>query len=451
MTENKQKSLARVTLGIAIPLAAQNLIGFAVNMMDTVMLGQLGDTFLSASALANQLFFLITLAVGGIAGGSNVLVAQAWGKRDRDTIYRMLAYTYRLAVLFALLMSVLAIGFPAMVMRIFTTDGAVIAEGAIYLRIIGFSYLLYAITNVTTATLQAVHTVKISVIASAVAMILNITLNWVLIFGNLGAPEMGIAGAALATLIARVVEFVIVIVYVYVKEDKLHLRIGKLRTLDKSLARKYFVTGMPVILNELFWALGDSALAVVLGRMGTEVVAANSIVAVATNFASIFCRGVTAACCIVVAGTIGAGNRDELPMQKRFFQRIAIGLGILAGGVLLILRPVMLRMYNVDAITIEYASQILRVEAVLQVFRFFQLMNMMGLLRGGGDVKFAMMNDLVFLWGVTVPLGFLCGLVLHWPPVLVYCVIKLDQVIKAVTSEVRLRSGRWIHDTTQPG
>lgn len=442
------KALSRLTFRLAIPLALQNLIAFAVNMVDTLMLGQLGEVPLSASAQANQLFFIVTLAVGGVVGGANVLIAQAWGRKDVDTIHRVLAYAYRVALAIALAATFAAIFLPALVMGLFSPDAAVVTEGAAYLRMVGISYLFYALTTITTGALQAVHTVDISMLASGAAMAINICLNAVLIFGLLGFPPLGIMGAAIATLVARICEFCLVLSYVAFKENKLYIRIQKLLPLDRSLARSFFRTSLPVIANELFWALGEAALAVLMGRMGTPMVAANSICAVASQFASVFCRGVTAAACIIVANTIGAEKFADIPLQKRYFQRLAVMLGLLAGLVILAVRPLLLRLYNVDAITLDYAGQIMLVEAAIQVFRYSQLMNMMGILRGGGDVRFAMINDLVFLWGFTVPAGFLAGMVLHWPVPLVYFIIKFDQIIKIATSEIRLRRGKWIHNTS---
>lgn len=443
------RALSRLTFSLAIPLAMQNLIAFAVNMMDTLMLGQLGKIPLSASAQANQLFFIVTLAVGGVVGGANVLTAQAWGKRDVATIHRVLAYAYRTALAIALLATLAAVVFPVPVMRLFSPDDAVVRAGADYLRIVGFSYLFYTLTTVTTGALQAVHTVHIAMLGSAAAMLINIVLNWALIFGRMGFPALGISGAAIATLIARLCEFTIVLFYVYGKEDKLRLRVKKLLAVDKTLARRFFAISLPVIANELFWALGEAALAVLMGRMGTEMVAANSICSVAGQFASIFCRGVTAAACVIVANTVGAEKNDELAIQTRYFQRLSLLLGIVAGAIILIVRPLMLRMYNVDTLTLHYASQIMLIEAGIQVFRYYQLMNMMGILRGGGDVHFAMANDLIFLWGFTVPAGFLAGLVLHWPVAVVYAIIKFDQIIKVVSSALRLRNDKWVHNTVQ--
>lgn len=211
--------------------------------------------------------------------------------RDVDAIHRVLAYAYRTALAFALLVTALAVAVPGAVMRLLSDDPQVVQQGIIYLQVAGWSYLFYTITAVTTGVLQSVHTVGISVASSLLAMGVNAFLSWVLIFGVPGVPAMGILGAAWATLIARALECAVVVAYVYGREDKLRIRVKKLLDLDKSLARPYLATSAPVIANELFWALGDAALAVLLGRLGTEVVAANSIAAVANQLASVHSRG----------------------------------------------------------------------------------------------------------------------------------------------------------------
>lgn len=441
-----QDKLSSVTLSIALPIALQSLIGFSVNMMDTVMLGQLGEVELSASSLANQVFFLISLAVGGIADGANVLVSQAWGKNDRRKIHGVLSYTYRTAMVFILLVSAAAFFAPEFILSIFTKDPAVIEKGAVYLQIVSVSYLFYGFSAVTTGVLRAVHTVRIAMLGSLLSMVVNIFGNWVLIFGNLGSPRLGISGAAIATVAARICEALLILGFLWKKEDRIRLRLKQLLKLDRSLAKPYFLTSTPVIANEFFWALGESALAVVLGRMGTEVVAANSICGVMNQLATVLIRGVTAAACVIVGNQIGAGNLEMLPRLKRYFQRIALIMGAAAGLLIWLTFPLVIKFYQVGSATLAYAAQFTMVIAVVQPFQALQITNMMGILRGGGDVKFAMANDMVFLWGLTVPLGFLCGLWLHLPAVAVFALLRVEKAVKAVTSEIRLRGKKWVHD-----
>lgn len=444
------KERIRLLLGIALPIAMQNLINFAVNLMDTVMLGQLGEVPLAASSLANQVFFIVTLVVYGIGGGANVLAAQFWGKKDKEAIHQILVYTYRMTAAIACVITMAAICFPRQIMRLFTKDAAVITMGADYLRIVAWSYLFFAATTVTLCVLRAVHIVRIAMILSAISLCVNIGLNYVLIFGKCGMPVLGIRGAAIATLCARVVESILLLIYIYKKERKLNL--WKLFSTDKNLLsdrpelfRIYISTSVPVILNELFWALGEAVVAMILGRMGTEIVSANAIYANISELSGVVVSGMNSAACVLIGNLIGAGNYGQLKKDKRLFRLTSVVVGLLGMIIMLFCRGFIADFYQVTEVTRVYAKQIMLIGAVVELCRSVQTMNMMGILRGGGDVRFAMYNDLIFLWCFTIPLGVIAALVLKWPVMYVYIVLKLDQCLKIFTSAYRLRGKRWIH------
>lgn len=444
------KERIRLLLGIALPIAMQNLINFAVNLMDTVMLGQLGEVPLAASSLANQVFFIVTLVVYGIGGGANVLAAQFWGKKDKEAIHQILVYTYRMTAAIACVITMAAICFPRQIMRLFTKDAAVITMGADYLRIVAWSYLFFAATTVTLCVLRAVHIVRIAMILLAISLCVNIGLNYVLIFGKCGMPVLGIRGAAIATLCARVVESILLLIYIYKKERKLNL--WRMFSADKNssddrpeLFHIYISTSVPVILNELFWALGEAVVAMILGRMGTEIVSANAIYANISELSGVVVSGMNSAACVLIGNLIGAGNYGQLKKDKRLFQLTSVVVGLLGMIIMLFCRGFIADFYQVTEVTRVYAKQIMLIGAVVELCRSVQTMNMMGILRGGGDVRFAMYNDLIFLWCFTIPLGVIAALVLKWPVMYVYIVLKLDQCLKIFTSAYRLRGKRWIH------
>ncbi len=441
----KKNTLFSSALAIALPLALQNLVAFAVNMADSVMLGQLGDIELSASAQANQIFFIVSLAVAGIADGANVMVSQAWGAKDTAKIQSILAYTYRIALGFVLLITLAAVLVPEMIMQMYTPDPDVIREGADYLRIVALSYLFYTVTTVSTGVLRAVRTVKIAMTGSMISMGINVVLNWILIFGKFGIEPMGVKGAAIATVIARIVETVVIVAYLYCKEDKLHIRLRTLFCSDPAVMRLFLKVSSPIIANELFWAIGESVVAIAMGQMGTEVVSANSICGVSMQMAAVLVRGVTAATCVMVGNTVGAGELDKLPQLKRFFQTFVWIMGVVSGLLIFITSGLLIGMYQVSPQTQEYAWHFIIVTALVQPFSAFQITNMMGILRGGGDVRFAMWNDLIFLWCVTIPLAFLGGVVWKLPMWLTFFLMRFEKIGKAITSEIRLRSGKWIH------
>lgn len=453
MTRDRMKLL----LGIALPIAVQNLVNFAVNLMDTVMLGQLGEMPLAASSLANQLFFVVTLVVYGIGGGANVLTAQYWGKKDRSSIYRILTFTYGTAAGFALIVTVAAIGMPEYVMRLFTHDEAVISLGMVYLRIVGWSYLLFTATAVTLCVLRAAHIVRIAMILSCISLCVNVVLNYLLIFGKFGMPRLGIIGAAIATLAARAVELLLLLWFLWKKERELCLwqyfkeQICRLAgRKDKTdmqadereetdLWKLYCATSIPVIINELFWALGEAAVSMILGRMGTDIVSANAIYANISELSGVVVQGMNSAACVIIGNLVGAQAFLELKEHKKLFQKVSVAVGILAMAIMLVCRLFIADFYQITDVTKAYVSQIMLIGSVVELCRSIQTMNMMGLLRGIGDVRFAMLNDLLFLWCFTIPLGAMAGLVWHWPLMAVYVTLKLDQCLKIFTSEWRLR------------
>lgn len=443
------KKLSRSVLAIALPLAFQSMLGFLVNLVDTVMVSKLGTISLAGVSQANQIFFIVALTIPGIAAGASVLVSQAWGKGDVERIHKVLAYTYRVGLGFIAVLMAVVLVFPEKVMAIYTPDAETIAVGADYLRIVAWSYLFYTITNLTTGVLRSVRSVNICLVTAIVALILNLGGNYCLIEGHFGFPAMGVKGAALATTIARLGECLIILWYVYFKEDKIVIRIRKLLHLDKNLCKVYFSTSIPVICNEMFWALGVSAQAVVLGRLGNEVVAANSVAGSVQQIATVCCSGISAAACVIIGNTIGAKKYDEIPLMKKYFQRLAVVMGCISSLIVLLLIPIVPSIYHIDGETMKYCTQLLIVIAVILPFMELQSTNMMGLLRGGGDVNFQMANDLFFLWGFTVPLGFITAFLFKAPVVVVYSFLKCDQVIKVFTSEWRLRKCNWIHNMNE--
>ena len=443
------KERIRLLLGITMPIALQNLITFAVNLMDTVMLGQLGEMPLAASSLANQVFFVVTLVVYGIGGGASVLTSQSWGRNDVRSIYKIMSYTYRLAAGFALIIAVLAVGEPSLLMSLFTNDQNVIRQGASYLRIVGWSYLFYTATSITLCILRSVKIVKIATALSVVCLFVNVGLNYVLIFGRLGMPRLGIAGAAIATLIARIVEFTVLMLYLWRKEQTLHIweyfqnRIGKICKKSRepsvydggeSLWTKFYTTSIPVIMNELLWAVGEAAVSMILGRMGTEVVSANAIYANISELSGVVVAGMYSAACVIIGNVIGAGDLEELKIYKKLFFRVSVIVGVLGMLIMLTCRGFVIDFYKVTDVTKMYAKQIMLIGAFVELCRSIQCMNAMGILRGAGAVKFAMFNDILFLWLFTIPAGCIAALVLHWPVAAVYVVLKLDQFLKIFTS-----------------
>lgn len=449
MIITRDKRFYRLLFSIALPIAVQNLITFMVSMVDTLMVGALGEIQLSAVSIANNLFFVLTILMFGLAGGSNIMISQYWGKGNVKTIHKILAIMYRVCLLITGIFIFIALFLPKYFMGIFTTDKAVIDFGASYLRIVCIGYLFYSITNCTIMMLRSVKTVSISIIVYTASLVVNSILNWIFIFGNLGAPELGIRGAAIATICARITEFSIVLVFMFIYERKIGLKIEHLLKLDKEILKDYVGLCTPVLCNELLWAIGSSMISVIVGRMGTEVVAANSINGVAHQFVTVFIFGMSNATAVIIGNTIGEGKKEKAKEYAYSIGIFSVVMGCISGLMILLIKPFVVNFYNVSYSTKLIAMEIMTVTSGIIVFQSLASNFMMGVLRGGGDAKFVLINDLIFMWLVAIPGGFFVAFVLELPVALVFLVIKCDEILKSLTSVYRVISGKWVNDVTK--
>lgn len=449
MIITRDKRFYRLLFSIALPIAVQNLITFMVSMVDTLMVGALGEIQLSAVSIANNLFFVLTILMFGLAGGSNIMISQYWGKGNVKTIHKILAIMYRVCLLITGIFIFIALFLPKYFMGIFTTDKAVIDFGASYLRIVCIGYLFYSITNCTIMMLRSVKTVSISIIVYTASLVVNTILNWIFIFGNLGAPELGIRGAAIATVCARITEFSIVLVFMFIYERKIELKLEHLLKLDKDILKDYVGLCTPVLCNELLWAIGASMISVIVGRMGTEVVAANSINGVAHQFVTVFIFGMSNATAVIIGNTIGEGKKEKAKEYAYSIGVFSVVMGCISGLMILLIKPFVVNFYNVSYSTKLIAMEIMTVTSGIIIFQSLASNFMMGVLRGGGDAKFVLINDLIFMWLVAIPGGFFVAFVLELPVALVFLVIKCDEILKSLTSVYRVISGKWINDVTK--
>ena len=449
MIITRDRRFYRLLFSIALPIAVQNLITFMVSMVDTLMVGALGEIQLSAVSIANNLFFVLTILMFGLAGGSNIMISQYWGKGNVKTIHKILAIMYRVCLLITGIFIFIALFLPKYFMGIFTTDKAVIDFGASYLRIVCIGYLFYSITNCTIMMLRSVKTVSISIIVYTASLVVNSILNWIFIFGNLGAPELGIRGAAIATVCARITEFSIVLVFMFIYERKIGLKIEYLLKLDKEILKDYVGLCTPVLCNELLWAIGASMISVIVGRMGTEVVAANSINGVAHQFVTVFIFGMSNATAVIIGNTIGEGKKEKAKEYAYSIGIFSVVMGCISGLMILLIKPFVVNFYNVSYSTKLIAMEIMTVTSGIIVFQSLASNFMMGVLRGGGDAKFVLINDLIFMWLVAIPGGFFVAFVLELPVALVFLVIKCDEILKSLTSVYRVISGKWVNDVTK--
>lgn len=446
----KDKSFYSKVFAIAIPMALQNLINVGVSILDTVMLGQLGEVAMSASSLAGQVGFTYMIMNLGLTAGAGVLTSQYWGRKDPASIRKVLAMSYKIAMLFAAVFTVASLLFPVQIMTIFTKDAEVIASGAIYVRIMAFSFFISGFTMTSFNILRTVGTVKIAMYTYGVSFFVNVFFNYSLIFGKFGMPELGIAGAALATLIARFAEFVISFIYIFKFDKKICFAFKDLLCkTDMTIFKIYMKHGAPVLCNEVLWSLGSSMLSVIMGHMSKEFVAANSICSVMFQCTSVITQGMSAAAGVLAGNTIGEGKYKLARQQSFTMFYISIFLGVVCFALVYALSEPLVGFYNITEQTRLIALELLKIMSVLTIFQTISGINMFGTLRGGGDSKFVLFFDVSSMWLFCVPLGWLSGLVLGWPVWAVCICLRSGDIFKCFGAIARIMSGKWIKDVTR--
>lgn len=450
----KKSIFLKSLLTISIPLALQNLLNFCINMLDTVMLGRADDTgtLLSAASLANQPFFIMSMICFGLSGAGIVLSSQYWGKKDLVAIRHIFSIILKVAFLFSLLIGGFVLLAPEFVMSLYTDDPERILRGAEYLRVIGYSYFLFGLSCTTLFLLRSLEIIKISVVLNLVSLLLNGFFNYCLIFGNLGFPALGIRGAAYATLIARSVEFIVVCVYVFLIDKKLCFRPRHLLFFNKTLALDLVRHGLPVFLNETLWSLGVTIQASVIGHISYETgdpVAANSIASMVQQLCTVVIFGVANSAAVIIGKSIGANDYERTRRYAKYFQIVALALGLLSGALLLLLCEPIINFYSIPDATKELTRQMIRVLAVIVFFISFSALYIVGILRGAGDTRFCLLSELGCLWLVSVPLSLLVSAIFHWPAYLVLLFMKLDEPLKALICFLRVRGDRWIRNVTR--
>ena len=445
----KDKNFYKMAALIAVPIALQNVINVAVNMLDTVMLGRVGQAQLSASSLANQPSFLLMLLMFGLSSGASVLTAQYWGKGDVESIRRVMGIAMRVSLAAAIFAVLLVLFIPEQIMAIYTQDPELIRLGAQYMRIVSPTYLLMAVSVLYLNILRSMEKVNIALFVYFVSFLANGVLNYILIFGKLGLPAMGIAGAAVATSIARLIELVLVLWYARRRDDKLRFRLRDVLVRDRLLSKDFRKYSFPVVMNELFWGVGISVQQMILGHLGSDAVAASSVVSVIQRLSTTAVFGVAGATAVIVGKAVGRGDKEEARRAADTLVVCSIFLGIVGVGVMLLLRPLAVHMGVFTPQAKEYILQMMLVSAFYIFFMSFSTTNIIGVMRGGGDSRFALVIDIAALWFTTLFSGIVVAGVLHASVVVVYFVMVLDEPIKCVPGIIRLRSGKWMKNVTR--
>ncbi len=440
----RDKFFYKNMLTIAVPVVLQSLITMGVNMMDTLMLGSYGEIQLSGSSLANEFINIFQIMCYGLGFGAAVLTAQYWGSQNIPAFKKAVTIMLRLTMLFGVLFSVITYIAPEAIMRIFTSDPMIIEKGSLYFKISAFAYIPTGISLTLTSVLRSMREVKLPLVMSIVAFFTNIFFNWMFIFGKLGAPEMQIEGAALGTLISRLVEMAVIGGYFFFVEKRVAYRIKDFFMKCSDQLKLYFQYAIPVFISDTLLALGLSMVSIIMGHIGASFVAANAIVNQVVRMSTVLNSGVANASSVLTGNTLGEGEVKKAYDQGITFFFLSIIIGVISALIILGICPVIIKGFNITEETAMIARELMFSVAIMVIFQSVQNVLTKGVLRGGGDTKFLMIADILFLWVVSVPLGYLVGLVWHMSAFWIYAALKADWIIKTVWCTFRLYKGKWI-------
>ena len=434
----------RQMFSIAIPVALQQLITVGINLMDTIMLSHMGDAQLSAASLAGQFVNMFHIFSMGIGMGASVLTARYWGMRDLHSLRKSITIMLRLCAILITVFAAATLISPAGIMALYTPDAEIINLGCTYLAYMVPCFLCLGLSNTVTIVLRTARQVRIPLVCSICAFFINIFFNWVFIFGNLGAPRMEIAGAALGTLLARIFELLFICGYFFFKDERIGYRLRHLALPCRDLVGEYFRTAIPVLISDGLLALGNNAVSMIMGRIGRTFVAANSVTSIVQQLSTVLIQGICHASGIITGNTLGEGDKEKAQQQAFSFLGTGIILGLLASLLIYIVKMPLINFYQVSEETRMTAMELMDAIALIVFFQSINSILTKGVLRAGGDTRFLMAGDVLFLWVASIPLGILAGLVLHWPAFWIYMMIKIDQILKCIWSAFRLQSGKWI-------
>lgn len=432
-------------LAIAIPVILQNLITTGVNLVDNIMVGQLNEASLSGATQANQFIMLFTFAIMGISMGASVLCSRFYGARDMHSLKKAIAIAMRFGLLLGLVFTLAALVFPRQIISVYfrAEDVEGIAAGTAYLRWSTSTFLLTAVSYVLTNVMRSMNMGNIPLCAAIAAFSVNVGANYVLIFGKFGFPVMGVSGAALGTVIARVVETSIIVVG-FLKNKAVPCRVRELLMPCRDLVGEFLRISVPVMVSDSLLGIGDSALAIIMGQIGSNFVSANSITVTVQRMTTLFISGLSYSGCFLTGQVLGEGRTKDAQKQGYTYVLLGLVIGVFASGLIQLCSGFVVDAYNIAQDTKNIAHALMDGVSIIAVFRAINSILTKGVLRGGGDTKFLMVVDMTTMWLLAIPLGAVAGLVWELPAFWIYLCMYSDQVVKAILCIFRLKSGKWI-------
>lgn len=438
----------KAILAIAVPVALQNIIMSAVNMVDVVMIGSLGDVSTAAVGVGNQVYYVFSIILFGVNSGSAVFLAQFWGKRDLMGLRRTMGYMLAIGAAASFVFTLGAEIVPELLLGLYSSDAEVIAAGVPYLRIVGASYLINGVAFAYAFTSRCSGNVRLPMFASIAAMLVNVVFNYILIYGKLGAPAMGVEGAAWATVLARVVEFLVLVPYIYTKKLAAAGTFKEMFRFDKDFTLRFVKTAFPVIVNESLWSIGTTQYVAIYGMLGTGVLAATQIVGTITNLFMVLGRSMSNAAAVMIGQKIGEGDNDGAKSMAGNCTLLTFIVGIVMALALYLTRAPILTMFNTSADAHGIAMSLLSLNCLVIPIKCLCAMFVVGICRSGGDTVYSCMMDVLPVWLLALPLGYLsagAGMAVE----IVFLALACEEVGKLILSLPRIFSGKWVHNVVK--
>jgi putative MATE family efflux protein len=442
----RDRSFLRELLVIAIPLSFQQLINASLNMIDVIMVGQLGETAIAAMGLSNQVFFVLILILFGATSGMAIFTAQFWGKQEIEPIRKVLGMSIITAVSVAFIFTLAATLMPETILGFYTTDTEVIKLGSSYLRIVGFTYIPVAIATSYIAVLRSIQLIRITVIATVSALVFKTILGYALIFGIGGLPALGVRGAAIGTASGWTLELILLLILIYTRKTPLAANPLTFFSFDLPFFGRVIKTVLPAVVNELFWSLGITTYNAIYAHIGTDSIAAINVNATIEELGFVVFMGLGSACAVIVGNRIGAGKKDEAYETVRRVTIMGVALAIGVGIIIFSLRDAVVGLYDLSPSGVNNVRWLLLMMACTLWIRMFNFSVFIGALRAGGDTRFALIMEICSIWLIGVPAAYVGAFVFHLPVYWVYLMVVLEEVAKAFVCGWRFRSRRWIHD-----
>lgn len=440
----KDASFYRTFFPLLFVIVLQQLAALAVNLADNIMLGRYSELALSGASLVNQLQFTLQQIAAGIGMGIVVLAAQYWGQKRTEPIKKIISLGVKCGFFSGVLFFAISQLAPAGVLGLFTRDTEVIAEGVRYLKVICWTYPVFGLSNSLMYALQSVETAMIGTVMSCSTICINVCLNYCFIYGNFGAPELGIVGAAVATLVSRLVELGIILVYILFIDKKLHMKLWEILKWDGTYLQDYLKVSTPIVISGLLWGVAQAAQTAIPGHMSATAIAANSIAIILFEIFAVLGAACANTASVVTGKTIGAGMLDKVKAYSKTMQGIFLLGGLFSGGMLFLCKDWIVNFYTVSPEVKAMAVDFMTVLSVASIGSCYEYPVEGGIIAGGGSTKYAAVVDNLFMWLFTIPSAALSAFVFQFPPVVTFAFLKADQILKCIPNFITCNRYRWV-------